>query len=732
MLGMRDTTEASLPVRARLADFDWLGRILAWVVPLGALAFAVRVWPFPAPNGVVLDGALGGGRIALIALGIALIYRANRVVNFAQGDLGQVPATLGALLVISLSVNYFLAFATGLVAAIVLGIVVETLIIRRFFRAPRLILTVATIGLSQVLIGAGLFLAQAFGQDFQTNRLDAPFTVKFEFGSTIFNGNDVIAMVAIPVAFIALAAWLRLSNIGVAVRASAERADRASTLGIPVRRLHTIVWTVATVLAFLGMWLRAGAVGLPIGTVLGPTFLLLALGAFVIGRMDRFAVIAVAGIGLGILDKAITFQPGNSPAFNDAILFLVILGALLITRRPSSGRVGAEQVSTWQAAREVRPIPRELKGLPEVRVAKWALAAAVLAFLVTLPLWLDEGHMNLATVIVIFGMIGVSLVVLTGWAGQVSLGQMGFAGVGAAVGGALTYNFNSDLSIALLAGGAAGALASIVVGYPALRRRGLTLAVSTLAFALFVSSFLLNQELFGENGDSPLFFPGGWLPGFRIDRNAVFGIFDIESETRFYFLCLIVLALLLIVVRGVRRSRTGRVLIAIRENDSAARSYGVNATRTNLACFALSGFIAAVAGVLLVHQQTGLQVGAGNLYLPEQSLRVFSMVVIGGLGSVPGVLLGAAYVYGTQYFLPGQWQFLATGAGLLLILMVLPGGLGAVLYDTRDWLLRQVAKRRKLVVPSLVADVRVEEPVPEPVREEAEEAAERAPAEVGP
>src|SRR5262249_56889906 len=105
---------------------------------------------------------------------------------------------------------------------------------------------------------------------------------------------------------------------------------------------------------------------------------------------------------------------------------------------------------------------------------------------------------------------------------------------------------------------------------------------------------------------------------------------------------------------------------------------------------------------------------AGNLYLPQQSLQVFSMVVIGGLGSIPGVLLGAVYVYGAQYFLPGQWQFLATGAGLLLILMVLPGGIGAVLYDIRDWLLRQVAKRRQLVVPSLVAHARLREPVPQP------------------
>src|SRR5262249_33952618 len=204
----------------------------------------------------------------------------------------------------------------------------------------------------------------------------------------------------------------------------------------------------------------------------------------------------------------------------------------------------------------------------------------------------------------------------------------------------------------------------------------------------FASSFLLNQELFGENGDSPLFLPGGWLPGFRIDRNPLFGRIDIESETRFYFVCLIVLGLLLVVVRGVRRSRTGRGLIAIRETDSAARSFGVNPTRTNLACFALSGFIAAIAGVLLVHQQTGLQVGAGNLYLPEQSLRVFSMVVIGGLGSLPGVLLGAVYVYGTEYFLPGPWQFLAARARPLLLLMVLPRGPGAALYYTRHSPLR--------------------------------------------
>jgi branched-chain amino acid transport system permease protein len=699
----------------RFADDATTRRVAGFVVATAALAFAVLVSPIPAPLGVILNGVLVGGRVALIALGIALVYRANRVVNFAQGDLGAVPASLAVLLIISTGVPYILAFFVGLAAAIVLGVLVETLIIRRFFRAPRLILTVATIGLAQLLVGAGLFLPQLFDGNFVTDRISPPFTANFSFGGTIFNANDIVTMIVVPTAFFALAFFMQRSSIGIAVRAAAERADRATTLGIPVKRLHTYVWVIATVLAFLAMFLRAGAVGLPIGSVLGPSFLLQALAAAVIGRMEHFPTIAFAAIGLGIIDQAMTFQPGNNPAFNDAVLFVIILVALLVTQRPSANRVDADSVSTWQAAREVRPIPRELAGLPEVRYARWALGFVIAVVLLTLPLWLSVSQVNLAAVIVIFGIVGISLVVLTGWAGQVSLGQMAFVGIGAAVGGGITANQGWDLGFALLIGGAAGALVAVVIGYPSLRRRGLTLAVTTLAFALVTWSYLLNREFFAA-----------WLPPQRLERPALFGAIDITSETAYYFLSLAGLAIALVLVRGLRNSRTGRVLIGIRENERAARSYGVNASRTTLAAFAISGFLAAFAGVLFVHHQTGLIIDA---YAPEESLRVFSMVVIGGLGSVPGALLGSFYVRGTQYFLPAEWQFLASGAGLLLVLMIFPGGLGAVLYEVRDWYLRKVAERRQLIVPSLVADQRVEEPaapIPEAAFTAATHAAEDA------
>jgi branched-chain amino acid transport system permease protein len=699
-----DSTCKPAPRSPELAD---LARRLAFLAPLLVLVVLQRIM-FPAPLGVVVNGALFGGRIALIALGIALIYRANRIVNFAQGDLGAVPATLAVMLVVAWNWNYWIGLIVGVAAALVLGVLVESLIIRRFFAAPRLVLTVATIGLAQLLAGAGLFLPRAFGDQTFGTRLEPPFEANFEIGGTNFNANDVLTMIVVPACLLALALFLQRSRVGVAIVGAAERADRAFTLGIPVKRLHTVVWVVAAVLAFLGMFLRAGAVGLPIGEVLPPTFLVQALAAAVFGRFERFTTIAAAAIGLGIVDQAMTFQAGNRPAYNDAVVFVIVLAGLLLTRRSrTAARVDTDASATWQATREIRPIPRELRRLPEVVGSRAALGIVLGAFVLTLPAWLSTSRINLATIIVIFGIVAASLVVLTGWAGQVSLGHMAFVGVGAAVGGALTDHRNWDLAVAGLAAGLAGALAAVLVGYPALRRRGLTLAVSTLAFGLFVSQFALSGSSF------PDWMPD-WLPGRRIDRGAILGI-GLTSEAAMFYASLAVLALALAMVVGLRRSRTGRVLIAIRENERAARAYGVNATRTQLAALAFSGFLAAIAGALYVHQQTGLST---DPFLPQRSLELFTMVVIGGLGSLPGAILGATYVHSVDFFLPNQWQFLATGVGLLFVLLIFPSGLGGVLADVRDGALRRVARRRGLVVPSLVADVRVEEAVAAPTADE--------------
>ena len=664
-----------------------LRRSAPLLVAVAVLLFARIAWD--VPTGVLVQGALIGGLSSLLALGLALVWRANRVINFSAGDLGAVPATLAVLLAIStVGLGWWPALGVGLAVAVALGVVVERVVVRRFFTAPRLVLSVATIGIAELLAAGALLLPRAF--DLTGDPIPAPFDASITIDPITFGGADVMALVAIPLVFVALAAFFRRTDLGIAIRAGAERADRAATLGIPVRRLETVVWVLATVLAFLAVYLRAGIVGLPLGVVLGPAILLRALAAAVIGGMERLMTIAFAAIVLGIVEQAVVWH-WREPAYVDPVLFVVVLVALLVTRRPR--RTRASDASTWRAAREVRPIPAVLRRVREVRIARWVVPMLVVLVLVAMPAVLTERQVNLAGAILIFAIIGLSLVVLTGWVGQVSLGQMAFVGIGAAVGGTLTARLGWDLSLALVLGGLVGAATATIIGLPALRRRGLTLAVTSLAFALATSSWLLNRSYFGDGTTLD------WLPPDRIARPDLFGIVSVRSETSYYFLCVAGLGVAYAMVWALRRSRTGRVLVAVRENDRAAEAFGVHARRVTLAGFAFSGFLAAFAGVLFVHHQEGLAAGP---YAPTESLEVFAMTVIGGLGSAAGALLGATYVRGVDYYLPVEWQILATGAGLLLVLLVFPGGLGGAIADLRDAILRRVARRGSIAVPSLL------------------------------
>jgi branched-chain amino acid transport system permease protein len=156
------------------------------------------------------------------------------------------------------------------------------------------------------------------------------------------------------------------------------------------------------------------------------------------------------------------------------------------------------------------------------------------------------------------------------------------------------------------------------------------------------------------------------------------------------------------------------VLIGVRENPRAAQSFGVNTTAAKLTAFAISGFIAAFAGALFVHHQQAL---GASFFTADQSRKAFTMVVIGGLGSVPGAILGATFIQGVDYFagvfpevIRPYLQFLTSGVGLIVVLLVIPGGFSQLFYAARDRLLRLIADRRGLIVASLVADMRVTTP----------------------
>ena len=654
---------------------------------------AVSLAVFPVPAGVAVEGLILGLLGAMLAVGMALVYRANRILNFAQGELGTAPTVLAVSLVVYAGWNYLLALTVGLVGSLLIGALVELAVIRRFARSPRLILTVATLGLAQLLSLGAVFIPLIWGQQPTANQIHFPITFHFTIEPIVFSSDDLVALIVAPLAMLGVAALLRFTSIGIAVRASAESADRASMLGVPVKRLQTVVWAAAALLSFTAVFLQAGIQGLPVISSLNLTVLLAALAALTLGNLVDLPAVAVSAVAVGLLQEGVSWHNPSNPEMVEPILALVIVISLLV-RKVGASRAYVDRSSSWNMADEVRPVPHELRSLPEVRTVRWGGAAVLAGLALALPFWLQVGDQLKASAAIVFVIITMSVVVLTGWAGQVSLGQMSFAGFGGAVAVYATQHWNLDLGLTMLLAGLVGAAVAVIVGLPALRLRGFFLAVTTLAFAMAASAYLLNIQYFSWAPD----------PSSVVIRPHLFGGINLASQRTYYYVCLAVLVLTVLGVRGIRRSRTGPVLLALRENERGAQAFGVNILRAKLTAFAVSGFLAALGGCLLVELLGGF---SPDIYAPPASFLIFTAAVVGGLGSLLGAGLGSLYLEGAQWWLPGaQWQTLASAVGVLLVLMIIPGGIGDVVFRVRDAGLRWIANRKGLIVPSLVADVR--------------------------
>jgi len=694
--------------------------LLATVVVLEVL-FGRKTSLGPIPTGIPLgnlvEGAVGGLLYGFVALGIVLVHRANRVINFAQAALGATPALFGILLIGTTGAPYLVGLLAALVASALLGVLIERVVLKPYTGGSRLILTVATIGVGQFLVLGQFFLPQAFGLDAAAGIAIPPIhtpldVVKVTITGVVLSGNYLAVVVCALAVLAGLSVFFRVSRVGLAVRASAENADRAQLLGIPVRRVTTLVWVLATVLSGLAAFLRQPLVGSSISPDLGVGVLLFGLAAAVIARLESLPVAMFSGVCLGMLDRAAFYGTGDS-SLPAALVLPVLLLALLVRRSGGIGRAADTGVSSFRAAAESRPIPLELRRLPEVVWARRGVVVLALAVAVLVPQIFGSARAGTFTYIGLTAMVAVSLTLLTGWAGQVSLGQFAVAGIGAAVVGGLATHAHADFFVTLVAAAIVGAAVATLVGIPALRLPGLLLAVVTLAFAATVELVVLKPRYFG------------WLlPGDQesVRRPNLLGRYDLSSDTAFYYVSLVGLLLAIASTLAVRRSRSGRVFIAQRDNVRAAQSVGIPATRTRLVAFALSGAIAATAGGLLAYQ-TGTV--SDKTFPASLSVLVFVFAIVGGIASPSGAVLGAV-AYGVLKFYGNDiFAFLdvvglhvvrqriaefGVATGVLFVLGFFPGGLAAAGTRVRDRFLRGVAQRRGLVVPSLIADRREQTP----------------------
>jgi len=660
----------------------WLTTAIGAVVVLvliGGYVLADQTLPNRLPAGVVLKGLVVGGLNSLVAAGLILVYRSARVINFAQAGIGGLSAALAVLLVTGPGYSYWLAVPLGLALAAVIGFLIDALVRWRFSRAPRLILTVATIGILQILVAAGIGLPRLFrGNLAPPSAFRTPFSFQFSLSPFVFTGDALIAMIVVPVVLAALYWFLRRTDTGTGIRGMADSHDRAALLGLPVGQLSRVTWIVAALLSAVGAILSQPILGPSISGGLSITALVAPLAAAVLARMSSIPEAFGWSLFIGVLQEAV-YWSFHSYVYSEVVLFLVIVVALLFQRRDLAG--GDAAYGDYVAVRDVAPVPRAIARLKEVQSGKVVGAVVLVALLVLAPLMLSDSVVNDATYAAIFAIIAVSMVILAGWAGQISLGQFAFVGLGAAAAGALMVHADLPFLVALPVAGLVGAGAAVLIGLPALRIPGLFLAVVTLAFAVPVSDWLLSSE----------YFPG--LDPSQVAPPSIFSRIDLTAFGSRYEVALVVLFAAVVVARNLRRSRTGRAMVAVRDNSIAASAYGISPFKVKLLAFGISGFIAGVAGSLYVVVQGGVGVQA---FQPDNSVTVFIMVVIGGLGSLTGGILGAVYVEVVQAALPPALQALFTGAGVLVVLMVFPEGLGGVVFAVRDWIVGQLARAKGL------------------------------------
>jgi branched-chain amino acid transport system permease protein len=246
--------------------------------------------------------------------------------------------------------------------------------------------------------------------------------------------------------------------------------------------------------------------------------------------------------------------------------------------------------------------------------------------------------------------------------------------------------------LVLVASGAAGAIVSLLVGLPALRIRGLFLAVTTLALAVALDRYVINVNNF------PSILPRG------VERPLLWERIDLNDGYNMYLFALAFLGLAILAAQGVRKARAGRVIIATRDNQRAADAASVPTTTVKLSAFIVAGIIAGMAGAIDVLLLTSVESGS---FPPYDSINIFATAVIGGLGSVAGAVTGVLlFRYIETITALGDIRPLLTGGVLLVVLLVLPGGLGQLIYSLRDRVLIRIANRRGILVPSLVADKR--------------------------
>lgn len=661
-------------------------------------------WKFPAQT--LFNGMVLGLGYSVIAAGLVLIYRCSGIINVAQAAVGAFGVNCFALLFRNFSLPYPLAMALGVAASVLIGVLIELLVIRRLFDASRVVLLIATVGVAQLIA----FLILSALPDVESGRIPvalngqwAKFQITDSFGLEVRQTSVLVLVVPV---LIALGLFLTKTRFGLHIRGVADSADNARLVGVSPRRVSTVVWGLAAGFAAYTQIVIAPITTRTVQELGSVSTVGLLLRALVIGlaaKMRSIPAVVAGGVILGGVETLVSLNMNRTFGIFDLFLLIAVLGFVLFR-----GRDGGKGDVPFSIAVTRSSIPDHLRNIWWIRRMSALGVGALFVGLLAVPIFIHKpSDIFTWTNLVLMAAIALSLSLLTGWAGQLSLGQFAFVGVGGLttmtlhlghpvgvgiplIGELFTFQARLPWFLALLAGTALGVVFALLIGLPALRVKGLFLAVATLAFAAMAGNWMF--VLKGWNG-------GTNSISSQADKRPEVGSLDFRAERSYYLLCLGFLLLAVVVVSRLRHTGPGRNLIAVRDNERMTAAANVSPTKAKLSAFAVSGGLAAAAGGFLVFLLPGFDAGGSQSpFSPEASLRLIAVAIIGGIGSVGGAILGALWVFG----LPALFGFsdavklLTANLGLLILLLYFPGGLIGIVYNVRDLFLRWFSRSRGL------------------------------------
>ena len=673
--------------------------------------------------GILTDAILSLPQVSvflLFAIGIVVIYRASRVLNLAHGAMAVIPAyayyslskgsvpegfgplqgPLNALLALGGTGPWRAPLAAVIAVAIgaAVGVAVERVVVRRLRPQGPTAQTVGTVAVFGLVIA---LLAKLYGAGVVTppplfpgfllpdKRIPLPFS---PLGLGLRHDQIYVLVIGVAVAG-ALFALFRFTPIGLAMRGAADNRQGAMLMGVDVERTTMTAWGLGGALA--------GMAGVFVGalTNIHPFNLALqVLPAFVaalIGGLENLPGAVWGSVVVGVVQgevPEIGLLPfmgplALSPGFSQLVLMVVTFAAMLTRSSKLAGaRVRAEILAvSGAAARGLGRRPRHAGGV----------AMLVAIFLAAFPFipadWIQLGTLHLgmpyafkedAVLAVSYLMAALSVVLLTGWVGQISLAQAEFVGVGAFFTAVLANRFHIVFPFSFFLATAFAAAVAAALGIMALRVRGLYLAVATLVFAWMADNFLFTASWFGIDGGAAS------VPPVSIGQRGSIPYIDFnDANTRIivmYLLFASIAASLIYGLANLRESKTGRAFFAVRGSEVAASSLGIDVTRYKLLAFLVAGAIAGAAGNLSIVHFTAVP----ETFNVLTSLFYLSIAVVGGLLSLGGTIAAGILfatlheVFFRVHELNGFLDVVAS-ALLLTVLLVYPGGLAAIPNDVR-------------------------------------------------